>query len=286
MANSVVRSMTGFAQKSYEIDGFNVVITLKSVNGKGLDISFKAPPEISSLESFIKDSIKHHVKRGTITIYIDLKQNSFVNIDLKQIKNILKELKDFTKELDINISDDKLFDLAIEAYSKLEPIKDEIVEKIKPFFEDTLKEFLASKEKEGIFLIEDIKTRIGLLETYLRNAIDTFKNYETKAKDRLIQKAKELTISESNPTLVNELMLLLGRLDISEELSRIQTHINHMFDIINSKELEKGKKIDFLSQELQRETTTMSNKVPELSEIAINMKYEIDKIKQQCANLE
>lgn len=286
MASPIARSMTGFAQKTFETDGFNIVITIKSINGKGLDISFKAPPEMLSLEPFVKELIKSHVKRGAVYVYIDLKQNLISQINLEYMRNIIKDLKEFVSNLDINITDDKMLDLALNVYSKSEPLQESSIDKIKKYIEETLKDFILSKEKEGLFLIEDIKKRIELLEVYLDKATLDFKSYETKSKEKLIQKAKELMLTESNQTLVSELMLLLGRLDISEELSRIRNHINHLKEIINSKEIEKGKKIEFLSQELHREITTMSNKVPELSDISINMKYETDKIKQQCANLE
>ncbi|MFP3159455.1 MAG: DUF1732 domain-containing protein, partial [Hydrogenobaculum sp.] len=104
--------------------------------------------------------------------------------------------------------------------------------------------------------------------------------------EKIIEKAKSLSLEEQNPIVVNELMLLLQKLDISEEISRIENHLNHILDIIFSEQIEKGKKIEFVAQELHREITTMSNKVPELSRIAVNMKYETDKIKQQSANLE
>jgi Uncharacterized stress-induced protein len=153
-------------------------------------------------------------------------------------------------------------------------------------FEQALKEFMESKEKEGEFLIKDIKSRVELLEEYLSKAKESFKEYENASKEKIIEKAKSLSLEEQNPIVVNELMLLLQKLDISEEISRIENHLNHILDIISSEQIEKGKKIEFVAQELHREITTMSNKVPELSRIAVNMKYETDKIKQQSANLE
>ncbi len=288
MANPVARSMTGFAQKSFELDGLNLIITIKSLNAKGLDISFKSSSqELVSLEPFVRDYIKTYIKRGTVFVFVDLKSSAYVNqIVIKHLKAIVKDLEEFKIYMDLELSADKIFDIAMEIYKNSEIIDSGKLDTIKCFFKEVFKEFLCSKEKEGEFLLQDIRSRIGLLEKYLQEAIEKFRDYETSNKEKVIEKARTLGLEEHNPVLINELMFILQRLDVSEELARIQNHINHLLEIMFSKDLEKGKKIDFITQELHREITTMSNKVPELSYIAVNMKYETDKIKQQCANLE
>ena len=288
MAGSIARSMTGFAQRTFDVDDLNIVITIKSVNGKGLDISVKiASPELQFLEPHIKSYIKEHVVRGTVLVNIDIKQKSSVeHIDIELLRNIIKDVKNMCTNIDLNISEDKIFDTALSIYKTQKEEQEQDKDLIMGFFEETFKDFMDSKEKEGEFLLRDIKSRIELLERYLEQAKNTFKEYEHQSREKLLEKAKTLNLEEHNPVVVNELMLLLQRLDISEELSRIENHLNHMNEIISSPNVEKGKKIDFVAQELHREITTMSNKVPELSKIAVNMKYETDKIKQQSANLE
>jgi uncharacterized protein (TIGR00255 family) len=284
--------MTGFAQKTAEVNGFSIVLTLKSVNGKGLDISVKIPSQdFQTLETYIKDRIKSSITRGTVLVSIDLKQTKDIkNIDVGFLENIIKDLKETCQRLNISLTDDKIFDIAMETYKTSQEKDEEIKERIKDIiltlFEETLKDFMESKEREGEFLIKDIKSRVELLEEYLLKARENFKEYENASRERIVEKAKSLSLEDQNPLVINELMLLLQKLDISEELSRIENHINHMLDIILSEQVEKGKKIEFVAQELHREITTMSNKVPELSRIAVNMKYETDKIKQQSANLE
>ncbi|MGC9143172.1 YicC family protein [Hydrogenobaculum sp.] len=297
MANSLsialfARSMTGFAQKTAEVNGFSITLTLKSVNGKGLDISVKIPSQdFQILETYIKDRIKNYLTRGTVLVSIDLKQKKDIkDIDVGFLENIIKDLKEACNRLNISLTDDKIFDIAMETYKtsqeKDEETKERIKDTILTLFEEALREFIESKEKEGEFLLKDIKSRVELLEEYLLKARENFKEYENASREKILEKAKSLNLEEQNPLVINELMLLLQKLDISEELSRIENHLNHMLDIISSEQVEKGKKIEFVAQELHREITTMSNKVPELSRIAVNMKYETDKIKQQSANLE
>jgi len=289
MANSLkARSMTGFAQKSTDIEGQNVVLTIKSVNGKGLDISIRtSSPDVQSLEPILKEHIKSSVKRGTVLVHIDVKKtDSIEQADVELLSNTIKHLNKIFLELNLKPTDDKLLDLAIEQYQNSQDLKNGLKEGVVNLFRETLEEFIASKEKEGEFLIKDIKYRIELLEDYLKKAKESFEEYESSSKEKLIEKAKSLSLEKDNPLVVNEIMLLLQKLDISEELSRIENHLKHLTEIITSDNLEKGKKIEFVSQELNREITTMSNKVPELSKIAVNMKYETDKIKQQSANLE
>jgi len=289
MANSLkARSMTGFAQKSTDIEGQNVVLTIKSVNGKGLDISIRtSSPDVQSLEPILKEHIKSSVKRGTVLVHIDVKKTDNIEqADVELLSNTIKHLNKIFLELNLKPTDDKLLDLAIEQYQNSQDLKNGLKEGVVDLFRETLEEFIASKEKEGEFLIKDIKYRIELLEDYLKKAKESFEEYESSSKEKLIEKAKSLSLEKDNPLVVNEIMLLLQKLDISEELSRIENHLKHLTEIITSDNIEKGKKIEFVSQELNREITTMSNKVPELSKIAVNMKYETDKIKQQSANLE
>ncbi|GAB6077418.1 YicC family protein [Hydrogenobaculum acidophilum] len=288
MANSLARSMTGFAHKSFDVDGFSIVISIKSLNGKGLDIVVKIPsPELQFLEPYIKDYIRSYISRGTVLINIDVKQRSDIeHINVELLKNIITDVKNTCIALNINISEDKVFDIAMENYKASQEKKEQDKDYIMKLFEETFEELMFSKEKEGAFLIKDIKSRVELLEKYLQQAKDMFKEYENLMKEKLLEKAKAFNLEEQNPIVINELMFLLQRLDISEELSRIENHLNHMLEILNSSNVEKGKKMEFVAQELHREITTMSNKVPELSRIAVNMKYETDKIKQQSANLE
>ncbi|MFP3158863.1 MAG: YicC/YloC family endoribonuclease, partial [Hydrogenobaculum sp.] len=220
--------MTGFAQKTAEIDGFSIVLTLKSVNGKGLDISVKIPSQdFQTLETYIKDRIKSSLARGTVLVSIDLKQTKDIkNMDVGFLENIIKDLKDTCQRLNINLTDDKIFDIAMETYKtsqeKDEEEKEHIKDTITMLFEQALKEFMESKEKEGEFLIKDIKSRVELLEEYLSKAKESFKEYENASKEKIIEKAKSLSLEEQNPIVVNELMLLLQKLDISEEISRIE----------------------------------------------------------------
>jgi len=214
------------------------------------------------------------------------KTDNIEQADVELLSNMIKHLNKIFLELNLKPTDDKLLDLAIEQYQNSQDLKNGLKEGVVNLFRETLEEFIASKEKEGEFLIKDIKYRIELLEDYLKKAKESFEEYESSSKEKLIEKAKSLSLEKDNPLVVNEIMLLLQKLDISEELSRIENHLKHLTEIITSDNLEKGKKIEFVSQELNREITTMSNKVPELSKIAVNMKYETDKIKQQSANLE
>ncbi len=288
MANPIARSMTGFAQRTFDIDGYNIVIGIKSVNGKGLDIIVKIPsPELQFLEPHIKSYIKDNITRGSVIVNIDIRQKSDIEyMDIELLRNIIKDIKSTCIELDINISDDRVLDMAMDIYKTSKEEKEQEKDMIMKLFEETFKEFMLSKEREGDFLIKDIKSRTKILEHYLQKAKEAFKGYEELSRQKLIEKAKALNLEEHNPVLINELMLLLQRLDISEELSRIENHLNHINEVISSNNIEKGKKLDFIAQELHREITTMSNKAPELSKIAVDMKYETDKIKQQSANLE
>jgi len=106
-----------------------------------------------------------------------------------------------------------------------------------------------------------------------------------RLKHRVLERAKELGLPEENPTVLNEIVFLLSKMDIEEELTRFKVHLERFENLLNSEE-EVGRRLDFLLQEMHREINTLGNKMPELSKWAVEIKVEIDRLKQQVANVE
>ncbi|RUM32490.1 MAG: coproporphyrinogen III oxidase, partial [Aquifex sp.] len=106
-----------------------------------------------------------------------------------------------------------------------------------------------------------------------------------KIKNRVLERANALNLPEEHPTVLNELMFLLEKYDVNEEVQRLKTHIERFKKLLES-DGEVGKKLEFLAQEMHREITTLGNKIPDFSEYTVEVKSEIDKIKQQAANVE
>ncbi|AAC06937.1 endoribonuclease YicC domain-containing protein [Aquifex aeolicus] len=118
------------------------------------------------------------------------------------------------------------------------------------------------------------------------NVLDRKKEeFKERIKERVLERAKALNLPEEHPTVLNELMFLLEKYDVNEEVQRLKAHVERFKKLLES-EGEVGKKLEFLAQEMHREITTLGNKIPDFSEYTVEVKAEIDKIKQQAANVE
>jgi len=288
-----VMSMTGFGRAYYKGDNFKLVITIKSVNGKGLDISFRTPKELITYEKELRKTLKQYVHRGQI--YVNISLDFFKlkpGLQVEDLTDIVDDILTATRKIGLSVSDDMILQLAMKFYNPALNEEDNFVETdefkeiLLGTFEVALKDFLKSKIEEGQHLLKDIEENLALLEKYLAE-VEKKKELLVEAyKRKLLEKAKELLGEHDKDKIVaNELKLLLEKLDINEEIKRLKSHIE-----LFKEELKKGapigKKLEFIAQEMLREVNTMGNKLPDLFPLNIEMKTAIDKIKQQVANIE
>lgn len=288
-----VMSMTGFGRAYYKGDNFKLVIIIKSVNGKGLDISFRTPKELITYEKELRKTIKQYVHRGQI--YVNISLDFFKlkpGLQVEDLTDIVDDILTATRKIGLSVSDDMILQLAMKFYNPALNEEDNFVETeefkeiLLGTFEVALKDFLKSKIEEGQNLLKDIEENLALLEKYLAE-VEKKKELLVEAyKRKLLEKAKELLGEHDKDKIVaNELKLLLEKLDINEEIKRLKSHIE-----LFKEELKKGapigKKLEFIAQEMLREVNTMGNKLPDLFPLNIEMKTAIDKIKQQVANIE
>ena len=286
-------SMTGFGRAYYKGDNFKLVIIIKSVNGKGLDISFRTPKELITYEKELRKTIKQYVHRGQI--YVNISLDFFKlkpGLQVEDLTDIVDDILTATRKIGLSVSDDMILQLAMKFYNPALNEEDNFVETeefkeiLLGTFEVALKDFLKSKIEEGQNLLKDIEENLALLEKYLAE-VEKKKELLVEAyKRKLLEKAKELLGEHDKDKIIaNELKLLLEKLDINEEIKRLKSHIE-----LFKEELKKGapigKKLEFIAQEMLREVNTMGNKLPDLFPLNIEMKTAIDKIKQQVANIE
>lgn len=141
----------------------------------------------------------------------------------------------------------------------------------------------ASRLEEGKKLEEDISKRIEKISKILEKIDKNKEKIYEKMKEKVINSAKKLKIYEENPLVLNEITFLLQRMDINEEVVRLKSHISKLKEILKDEEI--GRKLEFLCQEIHREINTLSSKLPHFWEEAVEIKTEVDKIKQQASNV-
>ena len=280
-------SMTGFGKGEHETENWKASVMMRSLNGKGLEISLRIPPYLLPIEKEIKDTIKSKLKRGTVTVYIDLEQKVVQPpIDTEKLKANVEMLKELVSKLHLMPTDDKILDYAWRYSEKAEvEVDEELKNVVLEAIKKALEELLESRRKEGEALKKDLEERIKRIEQYLAVIDEKREEIKEKIKQKVIERAKALNLPEEHPTVLNELMFLLEKYDVNEEVARLKAHIGRFKKLLES-EGEVGRKLEFMAQEMHREITTLGNKIPDLSEYVVEIKSEIDKIKQQAANVE
>lgn len=279
--------MTGFGSGSYENEKWSVSIFVRSLNGKNLEIFIKSNYNLLALEFSMRRMVREFVKRGTVNLQVEVRRkNIFEPVNIEKLFTNMNFFKIFRERLNLNVSDDTILHLATK-FS--EPPKEEVdpslEEAISCALTDALKELLNRRAEEGHHLRSDMEERLKRIDELVAQILRDKDEVYEKAKRRVLEKAEELAISENRALILNEITLILSKMDVEEELTRLRSHISKSRELMKSNE-DVGRKLEFILQEMHREITTLSNKLPELSHIAVEVKTEIDRLKQQVANVE
>ncbi len=293
----MIISMTGFGKASRTVKKMKFSVELRSVNSKFLEVSSRLPMVFSDKESEIKELISQKISRGKISVQlsIDKNINSSVTISVqpKIVKDYYKLLASIKKATGIKE------EIKLEHILKFSEIfKPEDTDDLADFWIDIKKTIQAAvtdlynmKNMEGKTLEKDITARVNAIEKRLEIVTkqSQLNMKETKAKmmDKVKNLIKEAGIEADNNRLEYELIMISDRLDITEEVIRAKSHINYFRNNMKEKELS-GRRLNFLVQELNREINTIASKSNSsgISQYVVEMKEELEKVKEQLQNIE
>lgn len=292
-----MRSMTGYSKLNFEDEKFAINLELKSVNNKNLNLKIKLPYNLNFLENAIRTEVASKISRGSLDLKIEFEDkrelgeifdydrslsSAYMKI-LKEMENDFDEK--FTNKMDIlvrnlNVIKKNDFEIDENEYSKF------ILEKI----QELLVGFVKTKEDEGNRLKAYFMERIKVLESKVEE-IKKFKdtvvsNYKEKLLERLEKIKEEVEFKEED--ILKEILLFTDKSDISEEISRLDSHLTQLKLEMNSSEIAIGKKIDFILQEIFRElnTTGVKCNLYDISKLVVESKNELEKIREQAMNIE
>ncbi|HIP86802.1 MAG TPA: DUF1732 domain-containing protein, partial [Aquifex sp.] len=251
----------------------------------------RLPKEVSVYEKDLRSLIKGRVHRGSVSVSVQLEFFKVKpSVKISDLAEIVDEIIASTRRIGLNISDDLTLQLAFKFYNPA-VLEEKIAEsdEFKQLFfsivDKALSDFIQSKIEEGKNLLNDIEGQLEILEKLLKEVKGKSEILTNRAREKLLTKAREILSQDNSGVVTQELKLLLERLDINEEIQRLESHIN-----LFREELKNGapigKKLEFITQEMLREVNTMGNKLPDLFPLNVEMKTAIDKIRQQVANLE
>ena len=289
------RSMTGFGRAKYEFDGREYQIEIKSVNYKYNDISVKLPRNISYLEEKIKNAISKSISRGKVDVFVTFYNNSSagknVKINNELAKVYIEELKNLASETGIEanlraIDISKMPDVLV---MKNDDDEELIMNEIQKPLDEAIDGFIAMKQTEGNKIAEDLLNRINIIsekvEKISEKSTGLIDEYVVKLETRIKEMLKVDVVDETR--LAQEVVFFADKTSIQEELTRLRSHIIQFTDILKSNSVV-GKKLDFIIQEMNRETNTIGSKSGSLdiTNLVIDMKTELEDIREQVQNLE
>lgn len=289
--------MTGFGRGAVAEDNFAVTVELKTVNNRFLDVALRLSSELSQLESTIKRLIANRLSRGRVDVTIQYDRIGELSYELNRplIKAYILAMKQMQSEFGLSGEPD--LNVIARLPNVVQPKKDDLtpefivgVEKAVNFAIDDLEKM---RENEGlmlrnelVFRLDEIDHRLPAIEKEAGTVADEYRQRLTKRITEMLSKS-ESQIELDQSRLAQEVAFLADRSDISEEITRLRGHIEHFRQILYD-DKEVGKRLDFLTQELNREANTIASKTnqPLVKENALAIKSEIEKIREQVQNVE
>jgi len=287
-------SMTGFGRAEAMVNGRQVVVEVKALNGKQFDVSTKLPPILRSYELDIRNMLSALLLRGTVDLTVSVKQEGaskpmVINTDLALFYyQGMKQIADQT-----GLPQENIISTLMRMPEVVVPDQDVLPEEdwlqVKRVIQDAAKQLMEHRRHEGAALLKDIILRINNIEVLHEKVAPLEAARMERVRARLNQGLEEVAGKDNvDPNrFEQEMIYYLERMDISEEKIRLKQHCDYFNDTVNENDTAIGRKLNFILQEIGREINTMGSKAnhAEIQQIVINMKDELEKAKEQILNI-
>ena len=295
----MIKSMTAFGRAKSEAEDKDIVVELKSVNSRYFDCTVKAPRVYSALEERIKAYVKQNaISRGKIDVSISLNRHisdaGRISLDRQSAGDYIEALRELCREFSL-IDDISTMKVAqnrdIFTYELPEQDIEADWERLKETLDEAIAEYVKMREFEGKKTEEDIKGKLDFVRrtTVLIDEISRSDKvgYADKLKARLTQLLEENGLSPDDQRILTEVAIYADKIAVDEEIARLNSHID-AFDEICREGEPSGRKLDFLMQEMNRETNTIGSKANnvKIARLVVDIKGELEKIREQIQNIE
>lgn len=291
----MIKSMTGFGKATVESGDKKIIVEVKSLNSKQMDIGLRMPNLYKEKEMEIRNMIKNCLERGKIdmAIYFDnADTDKEVAINQSVVEQYFRQMLDVADSLGVETNNNEILQTIMRFPETLKQKTEELDEKewecLKTGIEKALEQIDRFRIQEGRVLIEDILHRIDLIQEFASEV----PQYETRriegVRQRLLEKMKEWSEIQNidQNRLEQEIIYYLEKLDITEEKVRLANHCKYFIETVE-KEDAPGRKLGFIAQEIGREINTMGSKANDhdIQKLVVRMKDELEKIKEQSLNI-
>lgn len=292
----MIKSMTGFGRAEYADSKRKFTVEIKSVNHRYLDMAIKMPKKLNFFEAAIRNELKNYIQRGKVDVFITYEDYTENNVGIKYNKDVaaeylkyLKQMSDeFELDFDVRVSNLSRFPEVFDM-EEIDVDEEEIWAGLSQAIKGAAERFVDSRIKEGENLKSDLCDKLDDMLTHVQYVKDrapgVIEEYRKGLEEKVRDLLQDTKVDETR--LLMEVTLFADKVCIDEEIVRLTSHIE-----TTKKTLEEGgscgRKLDFIAQEMNREANTMLSKANDLatSDHAIELKTEIEKVREQIQNIE
>lgn len=292
----MIKSMTGYGSAKGTVEGLNITVELKSVNNRYLDASVRLPRSFMFAEELLKSAVQRHISRGKVDVFVSVDSSDAGDMTVKVNEALLKGYLDALK----HIADEHELPLDVTAYNisrfsdvlsveKKELDAEAISQGIVEIAEKALSDYDTMRHREGEKLREDILSRLATIDALVKRVEEespkTVADYRARLESKMAEVLGTAGIDENR--ILAEAAIYADHIAVDEETVRLRSHMSQLSAMVNGSS-PIGRKMDFLIQEFNRETNTIGSKCQnsDIAHIVVDIKSEIEKIREQIQNIE
>ncbi|MBT5073363.1 MAG: YicC family protein [Kordiimonadaceae bacterium] len=291
-------SMTGFGRAEGHFENYSWVWEIRSVNGKGIDVRMRIPPGLDAFDQFVKTSLKKAFSRGSLNVSLQLQKEgneAEVNVNEQALDKLIAVAKDAAKKHDLPMpSIDRLLSIRdVVEITDMDDSEQKVKERddaLKSSFADATRSLTQSREDEGSATFDMLSNVLDEIESLLNEGEEIAAKQPDALKIKFEDKVAALFDNKQGldqDRMAQEIVLLATKADVKEETDRLHAHIASARSLLNEKG-PVGRKLDFLTQEFNREANTLCSKSSDitLTNIGLSLKTAIDQFREQVQNVE
>ena len=293
----MIKSMTGFGRCEVSDGERKFTVEMKGVNHRYLDANIRMPKKLNFFESAIRNLLKKSVQRGKVDIFITYEDLSESQVSLKYNEKLAEEYLTYFKKMEESFSLEN--DIRVSTLSRYPEVltmeeqlmdEEELWNGLKKALDGAIKQFVETRALEGENLKTDIINKLDgmlkLVDVIEERSPQIVAEYREKLETKVHELLEDTQIEEGR--IAAEVVIFADKICTDEEVVRLRSHILHMKETLQSEESGIGRKLDFIAQEMNRETNTILSKANdlEISNIGIDLKTEIEKVREQIQNIE
>ena len=285
----MIQSMTGFGKAFMQLSNKKITVEIKSLNSKGLDLNVRTPSVYREMELQIRNTIAQRLERGKIdfSLYIEVTgEETSAKINVPIVKGYINQMK----EVIPNADETELMKMAVRMPDSLKTEREELDKtewlQIEKVINEALDNISTFRSDEGLSLEKEFELRISNIENLMNEAVSYDAERVETVKTRLRTALEELKATIDENRFEQELIFYLEKYDITEERVRLGNHLKYFLETMKNEEA-LGRKLGFITQEIGREVNTMGSKSnhTEMQKLVVQMKDELEKIKEQVLNV-